>query len=52
MVQKVAYGENKSGLVDIPKMTNAELVAIIVLLALIITLGIYPQGLLDLVLVQ
>jgi NADH-quinone oxidoreductase subunit M len=52
MVQKVAYGENNSGVATVAKMNAAELVAIIVLLAFIIGLGVFPQPLLDLVLVK
>ena len=52
MVQKVAYGENNSGVAAVAKMNGAELTAIIVLLAFIIGLGVFPQPLLDLVLVK
>lgn len=52
MVQKVAYGENNSGVATVAKMNGAELAAIIVLLAFIIGLGVFPQPLLDLVLVK
>lgn len=52
MVQKVAYGENNSGVANVAKMNGAELTAIIVLLAFILGLGVFPQPLLDLVLVK
>lgn len=50
MVQKVAYGENNSGVLTVAKMSIAESVAVVVLLAFIIALGVFPQPLLDLVL--
>jgi NADH-quinone oxidoreductase subunit M len=50
MVQKVAYGENNSGVLTVAKMSATELVAVVVLLAFIIALGVFPQPLLDLVL--
>ncbi len=52
MVQKVAYGENNSGVLAVAKMSGAELTAVIVLLAFIIGLGVFPQPLLDLVLLK
>lgn len=52
MVQKVAYGENISGLTSVAKMSSAEWLAISVLVILIIVLGVYPQPLLDLVAVN
>lgn len=52
MVQKVAYGENNSGVLAIAKMSGAELTAVVVLLAFIIGLGVFPQPLLDLVLLK
>ncbi|MCC6186236.1 MAG: NADH-quinone oxidoreductase subunit M [Chitinophagaceae bacterium] len=50
MVQKVAYGENNSGVATVAKMNGAEWVAVIILVAFIIVLGVFPQPLLDLVL--
>ncbi|MFA6150451.1 MAG: NADH-quinone oxidoreductase subunit M [Chitinophagaceae bacterium] len=52
MVQKVAYGENNSGVLAVAKMSGAELTAVVVLLAFIIGLGVFPQPLLDLVLLK
>jgi len=52
MVQKVAYGENNSGVVSVAPMSSAELLAVCVLLAFIIALGVFPQPLLDLVLIK
>ncbi|MDI9319896.1 MAG: NADH-quinone oxidoreductase subunit M [Phycisphaerales bacterium] len=52
MVQKVAYGENNSGVVSVAPMSSTELLAVCVLLALIIALGVFPQPLLDLVLIK
>lgn len=51
MVQKVAYGENNSGTTNVAPMSGAELIAVITLLLLIIALGVFPQPLLDLVLI-
>jgi NADH-quinone oxidoreductase subunit M len=50
MVQSVAYGENNSGAAIVSKMSGAEYAAIAIIIALIIVLGIFPQPLLDLVL--
>lgn len=50
MVQKVAYGDNQSGVTTVAGMNTAEYVSVIALIALIIVLGVYPQPLLDLVL--
>lgn len=50
MVQKVAYGENNSGVATIAKMSSAEWTAVIILVAFIIVLGVFPQPLLELVL--
>jgi NADH-quinone oxidoreductase subunit M len=50
MVQKVAYGENQSGVATVAGMSGAEYAAVTALIALIIILGVYPQPLLDLVL--
>lgn len=52
MVQKVAYGENNSGVSTVTKMTSSELTAVIVLLFFIIVLGVFPQPMLDLVLIK
>jgi NADH-quinone oxidoreductase subunit M len=52
MVQKVAYGEHNSEMVSMAKMSGSELIAVVVLLAFIIALGIFPQPLLDLVLIK
>jgi NADH-quinone oxidoreductase subunit M len=52
MVQKVAYGENNSGVSIVAKMSSSEWLAIIILLAFIIVLGVFPQPLLDLVLIK
>lgn len=49
MVQKVAYGENNSGVATVAGMNTAENVAVLVLIAFIIVLGVFPQPLLDLV---
>lgn len=52
MVQKVAYGENNSGVLTVAKMSGTEQVAVLILLAFIIVLGVFPQPLLDLVLLK
>jgi len=52
MVQKVAYGENVSGAAIAPKMTASEYAAVIVLIVFIILLGVFPQPLLDFVLIR
>lgn len=52
MVQKVAYGENNSGILTVAKMSGSELIAVLILLAFIIALGVFPQPLLDLVLLK
>ncbi|GAA4450216.1 NADH-quinone oxidoreductase subunit M [Rurimicrobium arvi] len=49
MVQKVAYGENNSGVASVSGLSAAELTSVIVLLAFIIVLGVYPQPLINLV---
>lgn len=51
MVQKVAYGQAHEGIGSVAKPAPAEMLALVVLIALIIALGIFPQPLLDLVLV-
>lgn len=52
MVQKVAYGENNSGILTVTKMSSSELISVLILLAFIIALGVFPQPLLDLVLLK
>jgi len=52
MVQKVAYGENNSGVLSVAKMSSSELISVLILLAFIITLGVFPQPLLDLVILK
>ncbi|MGC4058958.1 MAG: NADH-quinone oxidoreductase subunit M [Chitinophagaceae bacterium] len=49
MVQKVAYGENNSGVASVNGLSAAELTSVIVLLVFIIVLGVYPQPLINLV---
>lgn len=49
MVQKVAYGENNSGVATVSGLTTGELVSVIVLIALIVALGVYPQPLINLI---
>lgn len=49
MVQKVAYGENNSGVASVSALSTGELVSVIVLIALIIALGVYPQPLINLI---
>lgn len=49
MVQKVAYGENNSGVLAVAKMNGAEWTAVIVLIVFIIVLGVFPQPLIDLI---
>jgi NADH-quinone oxidoreductase subunit M len=51
MVQKVAYGQAHEGINLVAKPAPAEMLALVVLITLIIALGIFPQPLLDLVLV-
>lgn len=52
MVQKVAYGENNSCILTVTKMSSSELISVLILLAFIIALGVFPQPLLDLVLLK
>lgn len=50
MVQKVAYGTPaESGLETVSKMSTGEWLAIMIIVAVILVLGIYPQPLLNLV---
>jgi NADH-quinone oxidoreductase subunit M len=51
MVQKVAYGTNNSGVLAVAKMSGAEWTAVAILIAFIIALGVFPQPLLDLVMI-
>jgi NADH-quinone oxidoreductase subunit M len=49
MVQKVAYGEHSSGATTVAGLSTAELLSIVVLIAFIIGLGVYPQPLINLI---
>jgi NADH:ubiquinone oxidoreductase subunit 4 (subunit M) len=49
MVQKVAYGENNSGVASVSGLSTAELISVVVLIAFIIGLGVYPQPLINLI---
>lgn len=49
MVQKVAYGSNRSTITEFKALSVSENIALVVLILFIIILGVFPQPLIDLV---